>query len=384
MSFDTIANSRYITRVLTILGLWPMANGTGTWFGRYYRYYQFFLHLTFTFTLALLMWLEVVLSENVEYATQILKMVLTETCLIVKVLSTWCHARTTRELLHEWEKSEYLVPHTREERFMWRRAQRVYYKVMGVYLIWSISALILAFLSTCFMKTLQLPVPYWVPRKWRENNAWPTYVYDFLALAFTCLCNTEIDLFQTYLILHLTVCLRLCGMRLERLGDIGTDVGINRELVKIIQMHQRVRQMAKSCEKVVSLPVLAQIILSSMIICFTIYHLQSASLSDNPADFFAMLQYAIVMSLQIFLPCYFANELTVESQSLSKHLYNADWIAMSASNRRLIFLYMEYLKLPLVLHAGNYFKIGLPIFSKTMNNAYSLLALLVNVSDDGK
>lgn len=37
---------------------------------------------------------------------------------------------------------------------------------------------------------------------------------------------------------------------------------------------------------------------------------------------------------------------------------------MSVYNRRLIFVYMDYLKQPIVLYAGNYFRIGLEIFAK--------------------
>lgn len=77
-----------------------------------------------------------------------------------------------------------------------------------------------------------------------------------------------------------------------------------------------------------------------------------------------MLQYVLIVSLQMFLPCYYANELTVESEKLGIHLYSCDWTGMSAANRHLIFLYMESLKKPLVLRAGNFFEIGIPIFSK--------------------
>ncbi|XP_039957574.1 odorant receptor 94a-like [Bactrocera tryoni] len=88
------------------------------------------------------------------------------------------------------------------------------------------------------------------------------------------------------------------------------------------------------------------------------------------------------MALEIFLPCYYANEIIVESENLSNHLYNCDWTKMSLYNRRQIFLYMEHLKQPIALYAGGYFQIGLPVFSKTMNNAYSLLALLANVNEE--
>ncbi|XP_054740316.1 odorant receptor 94a-like [Anastrepha obliqua] len=384
MSFDTIANSRLLSRALTLLGLWPVAMDTGSCLQRYYRYYQLFLHITLTFTLTLLMWLDVIFSENLDHATQVLKFLLTEMGLVVKIFNIWYYARMASEFLREWETSELFVLQTCAERAMWQRAQRAFHKVVIVYVFCSFNTAICALIAVPFMNTRELPFPFWLPRKWREDYYWAMYSYEFIAMPFTCLCNIKTDLFQCYFLLHLTLCLRVIGMRLERLSNAVASESVTEEFVKIIKIHQRVDEMAKCCERIVSLPVLMQIMLSSFIICFIIYRLQNVRFSDNPAEFFSMLQYVVAMSLQIFLPCYYANELTVESQNLSHHLYNCDWTGMSVYNRRMIFVYMEYLKQPLVLHAGNFFEIGLPIFSKTMNNAYSLLALLLNVSDENQ
>ncbi|XP_017485906.1 PREDICTED: odorant receptor 94a-like [Rhagoletis zephyria] len=386
MSFDTIANSRFLIRALTFLGLWPVVigNGGGSWFKRYYRCYQLFLHITLTFTLSLLMWLDVIFSDNLDHATQVLKFLLTEMSLVLKIFNIWHYSLKAAGLLHEWQMSELFVLQTVGEQEMWRCAQRAFHKVVIFYVGCSFNAAICAFVAVPFMNTRELPFPFWLPRKWREDYYWAMYFYEFIAMPFTCLCNIQIDLFLSYFLLHLTLCLRVIGKRLERLGNATEDDAVTKEFVKIMKMHQRVIDMSKRCVQMVSLPVLMQIMLSSFIICFIIYRLQSVSFRENPAEYLAMLQYVVAMSMEIFLPCYYANELTVQSEKLSYHLYCCDWTGMSVYNRRMIFLYMEYLNQPLVLHAGQFFKIGLPIFSKTMNNAYSLLALLLRVSDDNK
>ncbi|XP_036332423.1 odorant receptor 94a-like [Rhagoletis pomonella] len=213
-----------------------------------------------------------------EYASEVLKIALSETVVVLKVLNIWRFAPNAAKLLHEWEQSEFFVPRTPQEQLMWRRAQNAYKKVLAFYRIWSIICVLLAFLSVVFMETPQLPVPYWIPIKhWREGNGWPLYLYDFVAVIFTCCCNIEIDSLQCYYLLHLTLCLRLIGLRMARLEDAGDDVEITSELLKLIQMQQRVKDMLKRCEEIVSLPFLVQIIFSSMIICFTAYYLQSVS-----------------------------------------------------------------------------------------------------------
>lgn len=122
--------------------------------------------------------------------------------------------------------------------------------------------------------------------------------------------------------------------------------------------------MSKQCERVVSYPILAQILLSALVLCFSLYRLKNVNFLEDPANFAALVQYAVVMTLQIFLPCYYANVLTLESSRLVHSIYCCNWINMSFKNRRMITLYSMHLNEPVILRAGNFFDIGLPIFSK--------------------
>lgn len=240
MSFDRIANSRFGIKLLTILGLWSAARNSSTFFGRYYRYYQFVLNTTMTFTFTLLLWMEIILSGDVDYVFQWMRLAITETCLIVKVLNIWYHAQTANELLQEWDKSDMFALKTLEEQKMWQGAQRYFRKVVAVYSLLSICSVFMALFSVFFMDTLALPIPYWMPASWRGSNAWPLFLYEDIVVPFSCLCNTQIEFFLCYLMFHLTLCLRMIGIRMERLGDQVNDVEITTELENIIKIHQRI------------------------------------------------------------------------------------------------------------------------------------------------
>jgi len=109
------------------------------------------------------------------------------------------------------------------------------------------------------------------------------------------------------------------------------------------------------------------------------------------------------MILQIFLPCYYGNQITFHANQLTNEVYNTNWLQCSTSTRRLLNTYMEHLKRPVKIRAGYFFDVGLPIFVKvrlelelssitqlltfcfyylqTINNAYSFFAILLNVSN---
>lgn len=85
---------------------------------------------------------------------------------------------------------------------------------------------------------------------------------------------------------------------------------------------------------------------------------------ENLSQFLSMLQFLFVMILEIYLPCYFANQITWNSSLLCTQIYSSEWLKFSAVTRKLIYLYMEFIKHPEKVKAGNYFDVGLPIFTK--------------------
>ncbi|KAI9582100.1 hypothetical protein GQX74_011595, partial [Glossina fuscipes] len=122
--------------------------------------------------------------------------------------------------------------------------------------------------------------------------------------------------------------------------------------------------MSRHCEKIISYPILGQILFSSVVLCFSIYRLQAISFIETPLDFLSVFQYMWVMAAQIYLPCHYCNELTLQSAALHTAVYNCNWIDMTAAERKNILLFMLYVKRPIILRAGHFFEIGLPIFTK--------------------
>lgn len=241
MLCDRIINSRFLTKLLTVFGLWPVARNTTTFFVRYYRFYQYLLNITLTFNFTLLLWIEIILCGDVDYAFQWLRVVITETCLVIKIFNIWHYAQTANDLLHEWDKSDMFSLKTLAEEKMWQGAQRSFQKVLLAYSTICICSTLLIMCSVFFMETIIPPIPYWMPARWRVSNAWPVFLYEYVVVPFSCICNFQLDLMLCYLMFHLALCLRLIGTRMERLGVQINDVDITRELESIIKLHQRVK-----------------------------------------------------------------------------------------------------------------------------------------------
>ncbi|XP_036329776.1 odorant receptor 94a-like, partial [Rhagoletis pomonella] len=221
-----------------------------------------------------------------------------------------------------------------EEQLIWAREQRHYGWMALLYFAMSLTVVSTAFVGVLISANYELPFPYAPPFDWRtERGYWyaychgnAAYCYELLAMPITCLSNCAFDMRQCYMLVQLSLCFKLIFGRLERMGEVRVESSASNgfseekfyaDFVGAVALHVRTRELSQQCEKYVSFPFLIQIFCSSFVLCFSAYRLQK---------------------------------------------------------------YMEMLQRPVRVRAGKFFDISLVVFSKTMNNTYSLVALLLNMN----
>ncbi|EDV54074.1 odorant receptor 94a [Drosophila erecta] len=381
---DRIEAMRLILRVMQLFGLWPWSlksEEEWTFSGFVRRHYRLLLHLPITFAFIGLMWLEAFISSNLEQAGQVLYMSITQMALVVKILSIWHHRTQAWRLMQEFQYAPAYQLHSQEEVDFWRREQRLFRWFFYIYILISLGVVYSGCTGVLFLEDYELPFAYYVPFEWQnESRYWFAYGYDMAGMTLTCISNITLDTLGCYFLFHISLLYRLLGLRLRELKNMQDDAMFGKELRAIFLLHRRIRRLTLTCQSIVSPYILSQIVLSALIICFSGYRLQHVGIRDNPGQFISMLQFVSVMILQIYLPCYYGNEITVYANQLTNEVYHTNWLESRPPTRKLLTAYMEHLKKPVAIRAGSFFAVGLPIFVRTINNAYSFLALLLNVS----
>ncbi|XP_015031806.2 putative odorant receptor 71a [Drosophila virilis] len=386
MSSDNIKASRILVRILGFCGLWPSHGSSRStkWIPGCKRFQPLAIHFIVTFTFTAMMWIEALGSDDFEHCTDVLFITLTMTGLVAKIFNNWRHAHIARELLQEWSASRQFEVRAGQERDMWEREQRRFSRVVLLYSFCSLGVVPCIFISSAVNYPNELPFWVWVPFDWQQpTKFWYLFAYELFAVPFTCLCNITMDMLNCYLMLYISLCLQLLGMRMAALTPAGqgnSERQLFAQLVEVIRLHRRVKSHAKKIQIFISKSTLIQILLSAIILCLSIYRLQMLNVLQAPGMFAAMTQYLFAMTMQIFLPSVYGNEITHNADQLPNALYSCQWPDMSKRMRRLILCFFIYLNHPVALKAGGFFEVGLPLFTKTMNQAYSLLALLLNVN----
>lgn len=89
----------------------------------------------------------------------------------------------------------------------------------------------------------------------------------------------------------------------------------------------------------------------------------------------------MTMLTQLFLPCYFGNEILSKSRQLLDDIYASNWSDLSIKYGKISIIYMERLKKPKTMMVAQSFGLSLTTFSIVLNRAYSLFAVLQNFID---
>jgi odorant receptor len=95
--------------------------------------------------------------------------------------------------------------------------------------------------------------------------------------------------------------------------------------------------------------------------------------------YWILTAYLMSMVLQIFLPCYYGNELSAASEKLSLSVFDSSWNEESEEFKTAMKIFMENTKKPLKISALGTFHLNLENFLKIMNSAYSVSAVLTSL-----
>ncbi|KAJ8735945.1 hypothetical protein PYW07_007565 [Mythimna separata] len=104
--------------------------------------------------------------------------------------------------------------------------------------------------------------------------------------------------------------------------------------------------------------------------------LQDSQLNVLSIEFASMTLFISCILTELFLYCYYGNEVTDESERVTQSLYSMEWRRAELSFRRSLVLVMERAKRPLRPAAGLVIPLSLDTFVKIIKSSYTFYAVL--------
>ncbi|KAJ3663643.1 hypothetical protein Zmor_007884 [Zophobas morio] len=235
-----------------------------------------------------------------------------------------------------------------------------------------------------FDKTEERRLPFlaWYPYDSQASPAYEiTYVYQVLAVVYNTSVHLHVDslvcVFNMYAACQFEILTdNLKTFVKENENVVGEN---NRLLLKCVQHHKSILEYIQKCNVFFNWIVFFQFFVSSISIGITMYHLTLVVPLSN--QFNSLILYWSAIVVQIFLYCFFGNEVQVTSDKLSYAAFESNWMELSVATKKMLIFFTMNLQKPVQLSALDLFYLTLDTFMRIMKTAWSYFAFLHQVGN---
>nr|QMS80346.1 odorant receptor [Histia rhodope] len=147
-----------------------------------------------------------------------------------------------------------------------------------------------------------------------------------------------------------------------------------------IKHHNSIIRYVSMIEEAFSLASALQFMLSVMVLCLV--GIQFLSIEDPRSHLMQIVWMAIYlwcMLVEVFILCWFGDELIWKSQSVRQAAFEGPWLNVDVKTAKYIIIFLERSKRPLRVTAGKIFTLSLDTYTILINWAYKAFAVMSNM-----
>ncbi|XP_050362888.1 odorant receptor 94b-like [Nymphalis io] len=209
-------------------------------------------------------------------------------------------------------------------------------------------------------------------------------LYSFYVTTLVGIANTTMDALVATILYQCQTQLRILRNDFQSLPEkakkLSNRTGESYEavlmslLVKCFNHYKRVTETARLLQDISGVTILVQFGIGGWILCMAAYKL--VSLNILSIEFASMALFILCILTELFLYCYYGNELTVESDRIVCSVYSMQWVHTPHRFRRALVLLMQFMRRPLRPAAGRVIPLSLDTFVKILKSSYTFYAVL--------
>ncbi|XP_044766639.1 odorant receptor 4-like [Coccinella septempunctata] len=251
------------------------------------------------------------------------------------------------------------------------------YSLNARFFIVSIFACILLLILPLIMEQKKkLPFDVWYPYDYKIAPLYiVTYAHQTLTASYVTLSQLGIDTFSAGL---MAVVGCQCALLEDRMMNFDENiVDFDQLFREIADHHAQILKLAKKLNKLVSFYAFAQMGLCVLLFCTALFRL--SVIETTSPEFLAVIVYIVAVKIQLFLYCWFGNEVTVYSSRLHLAAFHCNWIGSPISFQKKLILFLGKTANPIKIRAINFIPMSILTFSTIMKNSWSYFAVLQQV-----
>ncbi|KAJ3645572.1 hypothetical protein Zmor_007875 [Zophobas morio] len=230
------------------------------------------------------------------------------------------------------------------------------------------------------VKEKRLPFLAWYPYDYKISPLYEvTYFFQVISVSYLTLVHLNVDhlmyTFNVYTKCQFDI---LCD-NLRNFTKISSD--FNNGLKVCVLHHKKILSFVEDC-KFFSGIFVFHLIISGISIGITMFQL--TLVVPFTSEFYSLVSYGMAITAQIFMYCWYGNEVESSSNLVSYAAFESDWIELPHHVKKNLLVFIINVIKPIKISAFDVFYLSVETFMTILNTAWSYFALLYQLSSRNK
>ncbi|KAM0734593.1 Odorant receptor 46a, isoform A [Formica fusca] len=361
--------------ICAFAGCWQPSSWTSLFKHIIYKTHAMFLFSALC-TFALSQFMNIIFNvENSDEFTDSLYMMLTVFVAGYKQVYMWIDRKKIMVVINVLIKKPFAICETHEVMIQQKFEKMVENNTLR-YLILVMMAVISIVLTSFFTEFTKRNLTYkaWMPFDYSSFAVYFfVYIYQLIGMATSGIVNVACESVICGLMLYICCQLEILEYRLTKITHS------QHVLHDCIRHHNYIFEYASTVNAMFSKIIALQFAVSMLVLCSNLYRIATTS---SFVVFISLMIYMGAILAQIFIYCWFGNEVKTKSLHLANNIYNkVEWPALSNSCKKDLILIMKRSTIPIEFSSMYILSLNLDSFVALLKMSYSAFNLLHQTQD---
>ncbi|OXU25582.1 hypothetical protein TSAR_001225 [Trichomalopsis sarcophagae] len=302
---------------------------------------------------------------------------------IYKAIKTMRIRESFRTMLLNYFNYEHLCSLNTKERMIREKNQTQIRKVTIIYSASMAGIFALNAIAPALSQpdsTMQLPVDAWYPYSIQKSlNFWLTYFHQIILGSSLICVHIGIDTLFVGLLLKLVCQINILRYRLQSLTTLCSENYKNFEhfnamgrkfIYRYIHHQNKIYEFSKVLNNKFQ-----AVITSIPNLCINVYTLSKYSGIIN-MDYISIIFNTTSSLIQLFITCWYGNEVLLSSLQIKKSIYEMDWTKLDVPTKKLLIVIMARSLRPIAFSVAHVIPMNIESFIKIIKISYSAFNVL--------
>ncbi|XP_063925979.1 odorant receptor Or1-like [Zophobas morio] len=267
-------------------------------------------------------------------------------------------------------KSDWFQPRNTQQRnlieptiYLWKTVYKVYLSMcFGGNTFWAIYPMMDK------SEEKRLPFLGWYPYDYKKSPYYEiTYVYQVIGICYLTTVHVNVDTLISAFNVYTSCQFDMLTDNIRNLANVAQRAtnDVYHNMLRCVDHHKNILRFIESSTKFFNWILFWHLLISGVSIGLTMFQLTAVVPLSN--EFYSLLSYGLAITIQIFMYCWFGNEVQAKSSNLPYAVFESDWTDLSEEIKKKLLFFTMHLK-PVQISALNLFYLSLDTYMRINPN----------------